>query len=265
MLHHPPNPAQTVILLLLLACILGLYLYGTTHPRKSHWPWNPWRTVCFVIGMGLVALAVILPLIGHRAMLTTHMWQHLLLGMMAPIGIVFGAPLSLSWRSLPISGARRLAALVNSRPIRFLSHPLPALFLNTGGMFVLYLTPMFLLSLSNTGLHYFIHFHFLVAGCLFTWAIAGPDPAPDRPPFALRLFVLFLSIALHANLSKAMYIHLLPAGTGLTDTEIQAAAMLMYYGGDLSELLLLILLFAGSLNSKRRIPRPALLRPSQDS
>lgn len=59
--------------------------------------------------------------------------------------------------------------------IGWLSHPISALFLNIGGMYVLYLTPLYETSLHSTAVHYWVHIHFLMAGYLFAWAIAGPD------------------------------------------------------------------------------------------
>jgi putative membrane protein len=97
-----------------------------------------------------------------------------------------------------------------------------------------------------------VHLHFLAAGCLFTWATAGPDPAPHRPGFALRLGVLFASVATHGHLSKLMYAHRWPRGTHHSLTEIQDAARWMYSGGDLAEALLAVTLFAGWYRTRRR-------------
>ena len=111
-------------------------------------------------------------------------------------------------------------------------------------MFFLYLTPLYAAMQKHMWLHYFMHFHFLAAGYLFTWSIAGPDPAPKRPSFRLRLLVLFISMATHAYLSKLMYAYQYPKNTSHSLIEIQEAALWMYYGGDLAELLLAIAFFS---------------------
>ena len=86
---------------------------------------------------------------------------------------------------------------------------------------------------------------------LATWSIAGPDPAPHRSRFALRLGVLFASVATHGYLSKLMYAHRWPRGTHHALADIQEAARWMYYGGDLAEVLLAVALFAGWHHARR--------------
>jgi putative membrane protein len=183
-----------------------------------------------------------------------HMLMHLLIGMLAPLGLVLGAPVTLALKSLPLIAARTLTAILRSQVFYFLSHPITALLLNIGGMYLLYLTPLYNATLTSPALHYLVHIHFLAAGFLFTWSIAGPDPAPRRPNLQLRVVVLFVSIAAHAYLSKAMYAYLYPLNSPHPAEEIQAGAKLMYYGGDLSELLLAAALFS-IWYQKRRHPR----------
>lgn len=116
--------------------------------------------------------------------------------------------------------------------------------LNIGGMYLLYLTPLYAATLNNTYAHHLVHIHFLAAGYLFAWAIAGPDPAPRRPDLRTRLIALFLSMAAHAYLSKIMYAYYLPQGTPHSADQIRIAAQLMYYGGDLAEIMLAVALFS---------------------
>jgi putative membrane protein len=173
-----------------------------------------------------------------------HMLQHLLFGMFAPLGLVLAAPLTLMLRTLPVAAARQITRLLRSWPLRWLSHPLSALTLNLGGMYLLYLTPLYALSLHNPLIHLALAIHFLIAGSLFTWAICGPDPMPHRPSHALRLVTLFSSMAAHAILAKLLYAYGWPQGVSADPPQLAAAAQLMYYGGDLAELLLASALFA---------------------
>src|SRR5690606_34815391 len=104
-----------------------------------------------------------------------HMVQHLLIGMFAPLALVLAAPLTLTLRSVPRRASQWLVRVLHSEFVVWLSHPISALFLNIGGMYVLYLTPLYETSLHSTAVHYWVHIHFLLAGYLFAWAIAGPD------------------------------------------------------------------------------------------
>ena len=181
-----------------------------------------------------------------------HMVQHLLLGMFAPLGLALGAPGTLLLRNVPVEVARRIVAFLHTRLVRILTHPATAALLDVGSMYVLYLTPLYALSLSNPLVHVLLHVHFVLAGYLFTWSIAGPDPAPHRPGMLTRLAVLVVAMGAHASLGKIMYGYGYPRGTRAGLAEIQAAAQWMYYGGDLAELLLAIAFFAmwGALSHK---------------
>lgn len=67
--------------------------------------------------------------------------------------------------------------------------------------------------------------------------IAGPDPAPRRLSVPTRLVVLSVAIAVHAGLSQLMYAGLY-VRIPVPPDQLQAGAQLMYYGGDIAELLL---------------------------
>jgi len=207
--------------------------------------WSHWRTASFSSGI-IVLLFALLPQTVEFAHhdLRGHMLQHLLLGMVAPLGLVFGAPVLLALRTGPRRFSRGLVRWLRSPFIAFISHPVTALVLNIGGMYLLYLTPLYAAMQESALLHALVHWHFLVAGCLFTWAIAGPEPAPQRPGWRFRLVVMFVAMATHAFLAKAMYAYGWPAGSGHNMEAIQSAAKIMYYGGDLTELVLVIALFA---------------------
>jgi putative membrane protein len=84
----------------------------------------------------------------------------------------------------------------------------------------------------------------VAAGYLYCWAVIGTEPAARRHGFALRLGTLLAGAALHAWLAKLMYSHGFPRGTGAAMSEIEAAAMWMYYGGDIAEIALASAFFA---------------------
>ncbi len=244
--HGGSGAAFSAVALLLVGGVLVAYLLAAWAQRRAGRRWSGWRVAFFAAGAGLLAVAVLPPVVAlaHHD-LRGHMAQHLLVGMLAPLGLVLGAPVTLALRTLSVPAARRVTAVLRSRPVRVLSHPATAALLNVGGMAVLYATPLYVAMLASPALHHAVHVHFLAAGYLFTWAVlAGPDPAPHPSPMRTRLGVLFLSMAAHATLGKLMYGLLLPRGTPHDADEIRAAAQLMYYGGDLAEVLLAVALFA---------------------
>lgn len=239
------------LILLAIAGLLNLlatlaYVLGVLRQWRAGKHWSLWRlgfwlagSLClgWALSPGIMALA--------HLDIRWHMLQHLLLGMVAPLGLVLAAPITLLLRSVDPACGRRLSALLRSGYLRFISHPVTALLLNVGGMYLLYLTPFFLASQQSLALHALVHIHLVGAGYLYCWSIlAGPDQASHGHGPGFRLGVLAAGMAAHGILGKLMYASLLPAGSGYSAEQIQAAAQIMYYGGDLAEVLLLIALLA---------------------
>jgi putative membrane protein len=139
----------------------------------------------------------------------------------------------------------------------------PAAVIQVGGLFALYLTPLYAATLQSGPLHAAVSLHFFLAGCLFTWSVAGPDPAPRRPGVGVRVAVLVVAAAAHAFLAKLLYAHAaaLPPGTAFPVARVEQAAGWMYYGGDLAELALAVLLFGDWYHRRVRTgARRAMLR-----
>lgn len=256
-LHTPmAMGATSAVAWLLIACLWLVYIAGVWRTRRQkHWPW--WRTLLFTAGCLTLAVAFV-PALMHAAHqdVRWHMVQHLLLGMFAPLGLVFAAPMTLLLRNLPPGGARRLVRFLGTGPVRVLTHPVTAALLDIGGMYLLYMTPLYAMSLTTPWLGHFLHLHFIISGTLFTWAIAGPDPAPHRPGWRTRMGVLFVAMAAHATLGKLLYAFGFPRGTGAGLEELHQAAMWMYYWGDLAEAVLVGALMLAWLRRRRRALHP---------
>lgn len=245
MVHSSAHAGPGVFLALAFpALLLCAYLYAIRKELRGG-PWKSWRTASFTVGILLIMIALSPP-VSHWSHhdLRGHMFQHLLLGMFAPLALVLGAPGTLLLRHLPLTASRAIVAFLARLPVRVLIHPLTAALLDIGGLYVLYLSPLYAFSLSSPITHVLLHIHFVVSGYLFTWSIVGPDPAPHRPGMYTRLAVLYLATAAHANLGKIMYGYGYPRGIHADISEIQGAAQWMYYGGDFAETLLIIAFFA---------------------
>jgi putative membrane protein len=170
---------------------------------------------------------------------TAHMAGHLLLGMLAPLLLLYAKPVTLLLRALSVCKARRLSRLLKSRLLQLVSHPVPAAILNIGGLYVFYLTGLFEAMHGSEWLYALVHLHVFLAGYLFTMSIIYVDVTPHRYGFILRSAVLILALATHKILAKLIYATP-PTGVGKKDGE--AGALLMYYGGDAVDLALIIIL-----------------------
>jgi putative membrane protein len=218
--------------------------------------WSRWRGAAFMSGAAVLVTGLALP--AHD--FAGHALHHLLVAMVAPLGLVLGAPVTLLLRTLPVGAARRLTRLLRSRPARVAAHPVVALLLTTGGPATLYLTPLYGRTLADPVLHQALTVHFVLSGCLFAWVVAGADPAPHRPSVPTRLVLLGAAIAAHATLSQLLYAGAL-VQVPATVADRQAGATLMYYGGDLAELLLAFAVVQ-SRGATRRIAGPRRAAPA---
>lgn len=253
----PVEPAAAWVLPLLLATamIAAYALLVGAGRRCTGRRWSRRRTA-WSVGVALLAAGLAPPLSGAaHADPRAHMAQHLLVGMFAPIGLVMAAPVTAVLRALPPARRRRAAAVLGSRALHALTRPWLAAALVTGGLLALYLTPLLAMTTHDRLVHAAVLVHLLVSGCLLTWVLVGPDPAPRRPGTAHRAVVLVLVAAVHAWLAKALFADAgqLPPGVTASPERLREAAMLMYYGGDLAELLLAVLLFAGWYRRRGRL------------
>ncbi|WFE26048.1 cytochrome c oxidase assembly protein [Solwaraspora sp. WMMD791] len=240
------------LLLLLLGAVAVGYLVAASRTRHG---WHDGRVAALLAGVLLVAMATG-PGLSAWAMHDPrgHMVQHLLVGMFAPLVLVFAAPVTVLLRAVSPVRRRGLARLLSNRVVHLIGHPVTALVLATGGMYLVYLTPIYALTHRMPLLQLALHAHFFIAGYLFVWSIAGPDPAPRRPRLWVRVTVLTTSVAAHAYLAKFLYAHpdVLASGSGADLVAARQAAQLMYYGGDAAELLLAVALFVGWYRRRSR-------------
>ncbi|WP_424866707.1 cytochrome c oxidase assembly protein [Streptomyces sp. SAI-229] len=225
---------------LVLSAAAGAYLWLARRARHRNpvLGWSRWRTAWFLTGAALLGVALTPPVAPFaHGDFRGHMTQHLLIGMYAPLALVLAAPATLLLRTLPAARARRLTAVLRSPPVRVLTHPAVATALSTGSLAVLYFTPLYNTATVGPAAHWLLHAHFLLSGCLFAHVIAGPDPAPSRPGVRARLVCLGVAITAHAVISQLMY-----GGFGVhihaPVDQVRAGAEIMYYGGDIAELLL---------------------------
>ncbi|WP_328540664.1 cytochrome c oxidase assembly protein [Streptomyces sp. NBC_00344] len=250
----PGTPLETAgpAFALLLVAVAYLLLTRRARHRNPAQGQGRWRTVSFLTGVVLLAVALLPPLapFAHDDF-RGHMAQHMLIGMYAPLAFVLAAPVTLLLRTLPTARGRQLTAVLHSSPVRILTHPAVALLLSTGSLALLYFTPVYNAIMVNPAGHWLLHAHFLLSGCLFAYVIAGPDPAPSRPGVRARLVYLGAAIAAHAVIAQLMYggfwvnIH-------APIDQVQGGAEIMYFGGDIAELLLA----AALVSTWRPISRP---------
>jgi putative copper resistance protein D len=160
--------------------------------------------------------------------------------------------------------ARRkwILPVLDSRVVRFISHPLVAWGLFAGVMWFAHFSPLFDAALDDPGLHRLEHALFLGTALLFWWPVIGADPSPHRLGFGARVLYLALGMPLSSLLGLVifsartpLYEHYatLARDWGPTTLEDQAlAGGIMWAGGDAAFVLALVLTVAAWLRHEEQ-------------
>ena len=143
----PPEMLPLVGVLL----IGGLYLWGVRRLRQRGDAWPVGRTVAFMVGgQGSILLVTQGPLAYlDTTFIWTHMVQHMLLTMVAPIFLALGAPVTLALRTLGPRLRTALLSILNSRWVKLITFPLIAGLIFVLNPWVLYYTDVYELTLVN--------------------------------------------------------------------------------------------------------------------
>lgn len=217
----PPNPTWSriffsyepdALMIGILVMMVALYVKGVIVLTKRGDKWPVGRTISFALGISAIDFATSggLGLYANFAF-SYHMVAHMVLGMIAPIGIVLGAPMTLALRTLPQGrnsderGVRgSLLAVLHSKLAVFFTNPVVALALFDGSLFALYFTDLFGSMMQSHAGHLLMSIHFLLAGILFFHVVIGIDPNPRRVPHLVRIVIIFAAMSIHAFFSVAL-------------------------------------------------------------
>ncbi|WP_306233463.1 cytochrome c oxidase assembly protein [Agrococcus beijingensis] len=195
------DPLWTVV----CAMLAFFYVAGAVRlaRRGDHWP--VLRTVSWLGGVALLWWCTNGALnLYQEFQFSLHMLVHMLLGMGVAVLLVPGAPITLAMRAIAkrrdgtMGGREWLMAIVHSKYMQVVGHPVVAALIFVVSLWVFYYTPIFEWSMNEHLGHIWMVVHFAGSGYLFVQAIIGIDPGPARPPFALRLVLLLGSMVFHA-------------------------------------------------------------------
>jgi putative membrane protein len=232
-----PGSAFWLLTILIIAGVCYVTGVRRLRVRGDRWP----RIRSLAAAGGLLCLAVAVLAAGLVTTFPAHVVQHLLTAMLGPLLLALSAPITLALRTLPRTGRRYLLATVHSRGVKVLTRAPVVLILDVGGLYAYYLTPMYDIAHHRPWLQGLIHLHMFLAGCLLSWYLIGPDPMTRRPSTRTALIVLLIAATGHDILAKLMYAHQLPTAGGAPE-QILIGSQIMYYGGNLIELLLATIL-----------------------
>ncbi len=206
-----------ILWIVIVGCAAFFYLAGVwrLHRRGDRWPLL--RTLSFLAGLAALFYITNGGVNAYEKYLfSVHMLAHMTLGMIIPVLLVPGAPVTLALRAIRkrtdgSRGAREWILLaVHSRLAGLFANPIVAAVFFAGSLWVFYYSPLFRYATVDHIGHTLMIVHFLVSGYLFVQTLIGADPLPYRAPYPMRLLVLLGTMAFHAFFGLTLM-----TGTGL--------------------------------------------------
>jgi putative membrane protein len=239
--HGAASPVEFDVVTAVVLLVFAAAYVGAAWANRRRRPWPAYRSILWVAGLACVYAGITIGASPHTASFAFHMVGHLLVGMLGPMLMVFAAPVTLALRSLDVVPARRVSRFLKSGLVRVLTHPVSALLLTTGGLWLLFGTELYSRMHTNALLTALVHVHFFLSGYVFAVSLVGVDPNPHRSSYMVRSIILTAGLAAHNVLAKYLYGHP-PAGVTLGQAE--AGSVVMYYGGGAIEAVLVVVLCA---------------------
>ena len=249
-----------------------LYVRGWWHLRqRAPHRFGPAQLLAFNAGLITILIALLSPLDAFAGwLLTVHMIQHLLLMMVAPPLILYGAPympilFGLPNRFLKDGVGPFLASKTLRKIARFVSHPIFCWSVFVFTSIAWHAPPMYELALRSPTWHQVEHLCFLTTALLFWLPVIQPWPLVSRTSRLTIVLYLFLADFQNTALSAFLVFYErvlyptyqnVPHITGMTALEDQAAAgSIMWVAGSLFFLVPVGLITIEVLSSRRTVRR----------
>jgi putative copper resistance protein D len=158
------------------------------------------RTVGFLSGCGVIVVGGSLP----GSSFTAHMTEHVALGMVAPILLALGAPITLALQASHGPTSRTLRRALHHRLVAVVTHLLTAWMLFGVTLVALVFSPLLEWSVREDVVHVMVHAHFLLVGSLFATTLIAIDPIPRALPYGARLLAVLFAVPFHAIVGVAL-------------------------------------------------------------
>jgi len=162
----------------------------------------------------------------------------------APPLLALGAPMTLALQTSSRPVKVRLLRVLNSRPFRWWSHPVPSAAVYYVGMFVFFLTSALGLAMEHMWAMDLVNLAFLTASMHFWWPIVGVDYIPHWPmSHGTKMVALLIGVPLESFLALALLMSSRPAASMYTLGSTHSGAAILWIGAEAFTFLALIPIF----------------------
>ena len=240
------NTGPFALLTLVTVLVAGVwYVQSAWALSAKGRTWSRWRTTSFLTGLVMIDLALQSPVSTFTmGYFEAHMVQHLLLMVTAPPLLALGAPMTLALQTSSRPVKVRLLRVLNSRPFRWWSHPVPSAAVYYVGMFVFFLTSALGLAMEHMWAMDLVNLAFLTASMHFWWPIVCLDYIPHWPmSHGTKMVALLIGVPLESFLALALLMSSRPAASMYTLGSTHSGAAILWIGAEAFTFLALIPIF----------------------
>lgn len=193
-------------LVLAITVLLGVgYLVAVRRLRRAGSPWPRARMAAFLGALGTVVL-VRMSFLGVYS--GTLFWdraaQNIVLLMVTPLLLAISCPLSLLLSQAPAWLAVRLRRMGRSRAARVLTFPLVVTTLLISPLYVLYLTPLYEVSLRSAVAGGLIQLGLVCCGFVYFWTRLQVDPTPRTDHHLVSFWISMTEVIFDGALGLAI-------------------------------------------------------------
>lgn len=174
--HWQWSPFSLAVVAVLIA-IAYWYLWADWELAKRGRRWPARRTLPFLAGLLTIDLALQSPVaVFTQSYFQAHVLQHLLLMIVAPPLLAFGAPSTLLLQTASRRTKSLWLSVLRSKTFALLTYPVTVWALYFGVMFIFFLTTLINTAMNDMALMDVINVVFLLGGTLYWWPLIGIDP-----------------------------------------------------------------------------------------
>jgi putative membrane protein len=172
-----------------LALFEGAYLLGVGPLRERYGlaeSVDPRQVATFTLGVLVIFFSLVSPVhaLADRYLFSAHMFQHVLLTLVAPPLLILGTP---DWLLRPLLRPTTLFIAA-----RLFTHPVMAFTLFNVVFSIWHVPGLYDLSVTNHGIHIAEHLLFMSTAMLMWWPVASTMPELPRLSYPLQMIYFFL-------------------------------------------------------------------------
>lgn len=185
----------------------GGYGAAVARTRRAGRPW-PWgRIACWTAGVATILLVGCSFLgVYDDTLFWVRAIGNIVLLMVVPLLLALGAPLLLTRDLLPDGVRTPLGRVLRSRAARFVTFPLVITVLLVVPMMVLYLTPLYELTLRSPVASAVSGFVLALVGFGYFWTRFRLDPTPRTDPYGVTIWITVVEMIGDAALGVVLWL-----------------------------------------------------------